>query len=43
MVLVCHVILQDHRFSNFMDGSRSKEGTIMPSLIVIEIVVLVMK
>ena len=38
MILVCHVILQDHvieRSCDFMDRSPSRKVTILPSLVAI--------
>ena len=43
MILDCHVILQDHvtkRSSNFIDGSRLRQVTILPGLVSLSTVVL---
>ena len=39
MILVCHVILQDHvtkAYSNIMGGNQSRLVTILPSLVAID-------
>ena len=44
MVLVCHVILQDHvikGLSNFMGISQSKKLTMLPGFVAVNTVVLV--